>query len=78
MLLPPTLPAPEPLAGDGPGGSGVPRVRDPLPAPAPESPVDDAAFDAWLRRELHSLHGTVLSEPVPEHLLRVLEGGTDR
>ena len=31
-------------------------------------------FDLWLQRELGRLHGDVLHEPVPEGLLRILEG----
>lgn len=31
-------------------------------------------FDLWLQRELGRLHGDVLHEPVPECLLRILEG----
>ncbi len=33
-------------------------------------------FDLWLCRELGRLHGDVLHEPIPERLLRIIEGGT--
>lgn len=32
----------------------------------------EAAFEAWLRRELGRLYSTALAEPVPEELLRLL------
>jgi hypothetical protein len=32
----------------------------------------EAAFEAWLRRELGRLYGTTLAEPVPEELSRLL------
>lgn len=33
----------------------------------------EAAFDAWLRRELGRLYGAVLAEPMPEELSRLLD-----
>jgi len=33
----------------------------------------EAAFDAWLRRELDRLYGAALAEPVPAELARLLE-----
>lgn len=41
-------------------------------APIPVSPREDA-FEAWLRRELGRLYDTVLTEPVPEALTRLLD-----
>lgn len=32
----------------------------------------EAAFEAWLRRELGRLYGAALAEPVPEDLARLL------
>jgi hypothetical protein len=32
----------------------------------------EAAFEAWLRRELGRLYGAALAEPVPEELSRML------
>lgn len=34
----------------------------------------DQAFDVWLRRGLHQLYDTVAQEPIPEDLLRLIEG----
>lgn len=33
-----------------------------------------SAFDLWLRRGLHQLFDKVAKEPVPEELLRLIEG----
>jgi hypothetical protein len=33
-----------------------------------------AAFDVWLDRGLHSMFDQVANEPVPEELLRLIEG----
>ena len=43
-------------------------------APAAE---DTALFDNWVRRELARLHGSVLQEPIPDRLRRIIEGGAD-
>jgi hypothetical protein len=37
-------------------------------------PPDGPEFDAWLRRHLSQLHDRILTEPVPEHFLRLLDG----
>jgi len=39
-----------------------------------ESPEDggEDVFDRWLRQELGRLYDRALSEPVPEHILRLL------
>jgi hypothetical protein len=34
----------------------------------------DQAFDVWLRRGLHQLYDDVAQEPIPEELLRLIEG----
>lgn len=46
----------------------IPQVRTPVPLA-----YDPTAFDLWLRKELGHLHSTVLSEPVPQHLLDILQ-----
>ena len=38
----------------------------------PPAPLDDAAFDAWLRGALTEIYGEVAAEPVPERLLRLI------
>ena len=37
----------------------------------------DQAFDVWLKRGLHQLYDTVAQEPIPEDLLRLIEGDRD-
>ena len=34
---------------------------------------DDQAFDQWVARQLHKVYDEVLSEPVPDELLRLVE-----
>ncbi len=34
----------------------------------------DSAFDLWLTRGLHQLFDDVASEPVPDELIRLIEG----
>mgnify|MGYP001097625670 CR=1 FL=1 len=34
---------------------------------------DDPALDQWVARQLHKVYDDVLSEPVPEALLRLVE-----
>ncbi|MBL6456539.1 hypothetical protein JMJ55_14490 [Belnapia sp. T6] len=45
-----------------------------LPRPPASAQLDDAALDALLRRSLSAAHDWVLKAPVPERLLRVLDG----
>jgi hypothetical protein len=47
------------------------------PARRFQAPVlrDDAAFDAWIRRELVAAHADIMQEPVPQRLLDVLAAG---
>jgi hypothetical protein len=47
------------------------RARLPPPLP-PDADADH--FDAWLSTALKREHAAALSEPVPEALLRLLEG----
>jgi hypothetical protein len=47
------------------------------PVPPPDGGPEGrggAAFDLWLRRGLHQLFDDVANEPVPEELLRLIEG----
>ncbi|TDH63583.1 hypothetical protein E2C06_04415 [Dankookia rubra] len=48
-------------------------VRDRPPVPQAEAPE----FDAWLRRHLTRLHAEVLTEPVPDRFLRLLDHLSD-
>ena len=34
---------------------------------------DPAAFEAWLRRNLHAQHDAALREQVPDELVRILD-----
>ncbi|MFC7539929.1 hypothetical protein ACFQU2_11360 [Siccirubricoccus deserti] len=46
-----------------------------IPQAPPTMPFayDQGTFDRWLRNELNSLHSSVLSEPIPQHLLAILQ-----
>ena len=83
---PPTMPEPTPTTPQGEAAVGVEpsavagigvRMQDlELPTrPAPVTIPDAEApeFDAWVRRHLGGLHAGVLTEPVPDHLLRLLD-----
>ena len=37
-----------------------------------ETPMADAAFDAWLRKKLELLYGPVADEPLPEDLRNMI------
>lgn len=43
--------------------------RDSMPAPQSEAPE----FDAWLRHQLRGLHADMLTKPVPDRFLRLLD-----
>ena len=61
--------------------AGMMGKTDKTPATEPMEPGAeqeaegvDHAFDVWLRRGLHQLYDTVAREPIPEELLRLIEG----
>lgn len=45
-----------------------------MPVEPPREPKAEAAFDVWLQRGLHDLFDEVAQEPIPEDLLRLIEG----
>ena len=51
------------------------RRNEPPPEPDPPPPKrrSDAAFDHWLKRELHKLYDEIANEPIPEALLKLIE-----
>ena len=66
-----------------PGGAAAPDVgigvsmADLAPmnrAPAAMPQADSVEFDDWLRCHLTPLHASVLTEPVPDRMLRLLDG----
>jgi hypothetical protein len=38
----------------------------------------ETAFDIWLKRRLHEMFDDVAGEPIPEHLLRLIQGDSDK
>lgn len=50
------------------------RKDKPMPVEPPREPKAEAAFDVWLQRGLHDLFDEVAQEPIPEDLLRLIEG----
>ena len=63
---------PSPTPGIGEGMHTTTQTTFARPALSPLA--DGPEFDAWLRRHLERLHGSVLTEPVPERFLRLLDG----
>lgn len=63
---------PGPDAGIGTGMRTV--LTDPPARTALMPPAESPEFDAWLRLHLDRLHASVLTEPVPERFLRLLQG----
>ena len=51
----------------------IPRSVSVAPAATGPGGEVEAAFEAWLRRELTRLYGAALAEPVPEELSRLLD-----
>jgi hypothetical protein len=45
--------------------------------PTPRNP-GEAAFDRWLNRELTRLYDDALSEPVPDELMRLIDGAAKK
>jgi hypothetical protein len=43
-------------------------------APSTVPQAESAEFDAWLRGHLAHVHAAVLTDPVPDRLLRLLDG----
>jgi hypothetical protein len=53
-------------------GGAAPRGAVQM-TPTPRNP-GEAAFDRWLNRELTRLYDDAMSEPVPEDLLKLIDG----
>ena len=51
----------------------MPRSLSPLSLATGPAGRGEAAFEAWLRRELGRLYGAALVEPVPDALSELLE-----
>ncbi len=52
----------------------MPRPKGPVQPVVPKDKLPRNAFDAWLERGLHQLYDNVTNEPIPEELLRLIEG----
>jgi hypothetical protein len=79
----PTTPEPDPPGkAELPEAQGIETAMQPQSHTIPQAPSrmpfehDQSTFDLWLRNELNHLHSTVLSEPVPQHLLDILQQPT--
>jgi hypothetical protein len=57
------------IVGAAPRGAGAKSTQK-----EPGRDPGDAAFDTWLHRELSRLYDQTLAEPVPEDLLKLLNG----
>ena len=55
----------------GPDQTG-PSVSTDGSQPSAEPPIADRGFDQWLRRKLHDAHDSVLREPLPAELERLV------
>jgi hypothetical protein len=76
----PTTPEPDPPdAAEPPEALGIDTRMQPRTQIIPQVPhkmpfaYDQGTFDRWLRNELNSLHSSVLSEPIPQNLLDILQ-----
>lgn len=38
----------------------------------------DQAFDTWLQRELHQMYDQVAREPIPDDLLKLIDGDASK
>lgn len=54
------------------------RPKEPVRPAASKAKMPGKAFDAWLENGLHQLYDGVVSEPVPEALLRLIEGDRNK
>ena len=54
------------------------RKDKPPPGPSKKSVVSDDAFDVWLNRGLHQLYDKIAEEPVPDHILKLIEDDRDK
>ena len=51
-----------------------PKASDGVGADGKQPSHPEPAFDLWLRRGLHQLFDEVAQEPIPEALLRLIQG----
>lgn len=65
------------LAGAPPHGLVQARSATNPRNPAARNP-GEAAFDRWLNRELTRLYDDALSEPVPDELMRLIDGAAKK
>jgi hypothetical protein len=69
----PLLAGVEPASDEG-IGVAMQDLATPVRASKPLPQAEAPEFDAWLRRHLSALHAGVLTEPVPDRFLRLLDG----
>ena len=58
---------------DGPDQKDEKPPAQPMGVGRGGEPQPDAAFDVWLRRNLHQMYDSIAAEPVPPELLRLIE-----
>jgi hypothetical protein len=76
----PSTPEPDPPGtAEPPDAPGIDTAMQPQPHTIPQArhtmplEYDQTEFDIWLRKQLNHLHSAVLSEPVPQSLLDILQ-----